>query len=143
LRDGRRAARVIPSKSFGIAIDTAEVFGVEIRVGAADEVRRDGCRVVEVNGRRVGVVSVGEEFFAVDDRCPHMGASMTSGTLSGTLVAAAPHELVYGMDDRVIRCPWHGWEFDLETGRSLLEPKRVGLKTYEVTEEGGEVVLHT
>jgi 3-phenylpropionate/trans-cinnamate dioxygenase ferredoxin subunit len=58
-------------------------------------------------------------------------------------VAAAPHELVYGMDDRVIRCPWHGWEFDLETGRSLLEPKRVGLKTYEVTEEGGEVVLHT
>ena len=57
-------------------------------------------------------------------------------------VAADPHEYVYGKDDRVIRCPWHGWEFDLETGRSLLEPKRVGLKTYRVTQEGDEVVLH-
>jgi len=115
---------------------------VQIRVGAVDEVRRDGCRVVEVDGRPVGVISVGEEFFAVSDRCPHMGASMCTGSLGGTMVPAAPHELVYGMDDRVIRCPWHGWEFDLETGRSLLEPRRYGLRTYRVTEEDGVVVLH-
>ncbi|MDF1605422.1 Rieske (2Fe-2S) protein [Nocardioides sp. YIM 152315] len=116
---------------------------MDVRVGTVEEIRSEGCRVVDVNGRPVGVISVGDEFFAVSDRCPHMGASMCTGSLSGTLVPSGPHELVYGMDDRVIRCPWHGWEFDLASGRSLLEPKRVGLKTYRVTQHDGEVVLHT
>jgi nitrite reductase (NADH) small subunit len=116
---------------------------MEVRLGPAAELRRQGCRIVEVDGRPVGVISVGEEFFAVHDRCPHMGASMCTGTLSGTLLPAAPTELVYGKDDEVIRCPWHGWEFDLRSGRSLLEPDRVGLRTYRVTEQDGEVVLHT
>lgn len=112
-------------------------------VGPVDEVRHDGCRLVDVNGRVIGVISVGDTFYAVYDRCPHMGASMCQGTVSGTFVPAAPHELVYGKHDQVIRCPWHGWEFDLETGRSLLEPERIGLKTYPVTVEDGVVVLHT
>ena len=112
-------------------------------MGTVDDVRREGCRVVEVDGRPVGVISVGEEFYAVADRCPHMGAAMTAGSLNGTLEPSPPHELVYGRDQQVIRCPWHGWEFDLETGRSLLEPRRYGLKTYRVTEDAGQVVLHT
>lgn len=116
---------------------------MEVRVGTIEELRSEGCRVIDVNGRPVGVISVGEEFFAIGDRCPHMGASMCTGSLGGTFVASDPHELVFGMADRVIRCPWHGWEFDLESGRSLLEPERAGLKTYRVTQADGEVVLHT
>jgi 3-phenylpropionate/trans-cinnamate dioxygenase ferredoxin subunit len=116
---------------------------MEVRVGTVDELRREGCRVVEVGGRRVGVISVGEKLFAIGDRCPHMGASMCAGSLSGTLVASDPYDYVYGMEDGVIRCPWHGWEFDLATGRSLLEPKRYGLPTFRVTEVDGDVVLHT
>lgn len=115
---------------------------VEVRVGSVEELRRAGCRIVDVDGRRVGIISVGDEFFAVSDRCPHMGASMCTGALSGTFLPAAPPELVYGMDERVLRCPWHGWEFDLESGRSLLEPERFGLRTYRVTQDGGDVVLH-
>jgi len=115
---------------------------VEHRIGTVADVRAAGCRVVEVDGRRVGVVAAGGAFFAVQDRCPHMGAPMCGGTVSGTFLPAGAHELVYGRHDRVIRCPWHGWEFDLETGRSLLERDRVGLKTYRVTVDDGEVVLH-
>ena len=115
---------------------------MDVVVGGVEEVRRDGCRIIDVEGRPVGVISVGDQFFAVGDRCPHMGASMCTGSLSGTLLPARPHELVYGMDGHVIRCPWHGWEFDLVTGRSLLEPTRVGLRTYRVTQQDGDVVLH-
>jgi nitrite reductase (NADH) small subunit len=115
---------------------------MQVRVGAAEELRREGCRVVDVEGRPVGVISVGDAFYGISDRCPHMGASMCAGSLDGTLLPSAPHELVYGLDQRVIRCPWHGWEFDLESGRSLLEPRRFGLKTYEVTEADGQVILH-
>ena len=116
---------------------------MERRVGPVEELRREGCRVVDVDGRPVVVVSVGDELFAVSDRCPHMGAPLSAGSVGGTLVASAPQELVYGRDQRVLRCPWHGWEFDLETGRSLLEPRRVGLRTFSVTTEDGQVVLHT
>jgi nitrite reductase (NADH) small subunit len=115
---------------------------MEIPVGSVEDVRREGCRVVDVSGRPVGVISVGDDFYAVSDRCPHMGASMCTGSLSGTLVPSDPHVLQYGMDERVLRCPWHGWEFDLETGRSLLEPRRYGLRTFRVTEADGQVVLH-
>jgi 3-phenylpropionate/trans-cinnamate dioxygenase ferredoxin subunit len=115
---------------------------MEIRIGSVDDLRREGCRIVEVDGRPVGIIAVHDRFYAIHDRCPHMGASMCAGSLSGTLVASAPHELVYGLDEQVIRCPWHGWEFDIESGRSLLEPRRVGLKTYRVTQDDGEVVLH-
>jgi nitrite reductase (NADH) small subunit len=116
---------------------------VEHRVGAVEDFRQDGCRMVEVDGRSVGIITVAGRLFALRDRCPHRGAPMCQGTVSGTFVASAPHQYVYGMHDAVIRCPWHGWEFDLETGRSLLEPDRVGVRVYQITVDEGVVVLHT
>lgn len=116
---------------------------MEHRVGTVEEIRAARCRVVQVNGKPIGVIAVGEHFRAIYDKCPHMAASMTAGSVNGTFMPAGAHELVYGKHNDVIRCPWHGWEFDLETGRSLLEPDRVGLKTYEVTVEDDQVILHT
>lgn len=97
--------------------------------------------MITVHGRRIGVVSAGEDFFAFRDRCPHKGASLCEGRIGGTFVPSAPHEYVFGMDGQVIRCPWHGWEFDLRSGRSLLEPHR-GVKVYPVTVEDDIVFLH-
>jgi nitrite reductase (NADH) small subunit len=111
-------------------------------VATLEDLRREGCRVVEVDGRPVAVLSVGDELFAVSDRCPHMGAALSAGSVGGTLVASAPHEFVYGRHQRVLRCPWHGWEFDLDSGRSLLEPRRYGLRIFRVSSEDGQVVLH-
>ena len=116
---------------------------MEHPVGAVEDLRREGCRIVEIDGRRIGVISADDAFFAVHDRCPHQPADICQGTVSGTFLPSAPHELVYGKPQCVIRCPWHGWEFDLETGRSLLEPDRFGLKVYPVTVDGGTVFLHT
>jgi nitrite reductase (NADH) small subunit len=113
------------------------------RVGDADELQREGCRVIEAEGRRIAILSVGDRFYALRDRCPHKGASLCRGTIGGTFLASAPGEYIYGRDDQVIRCPWHGWEFDLESGRSLLEPDRVGVRVFPVTVEDGVVVVHT
>jgi 3-phenylpropionate/trans-cinnamate dioxygenase ferredoxin subunit len=115
---------------------------VRFRVGSVDELRREGCRVVTVHGRRIGVLSVDDEFFAVRNKCPHKGAPLCEGTVAGTFVPSGPHEYVYGMENRVLRCPWHGWEFDLTTGRSLFQPDDVKVKVYPVTVEGDEVILH-
>ncbi|HLK94272.1 MAG TPA: Rieske 2Fe-2S domain-containing protein [Nocardioidaceae bacterium] len=115
---------------------------MEHPVGTVEEIRGEGRRLVEVAGRPVAVLAVGERFFAVHDRCPHRGASLCEGTVGGTFIASAPQEFVYGRHDRVLRCPWHGWEFDLDTGRSLMTPTRVGIRTYPVSVRDGTVMVH-
>lgn len=57
-------------------------------------------RVFEVSGRLVAVFFDGERYSAIDDLCPHMGASLGSGP----------------MTDGVVTCPWHAWRFRLCDG---------------------------
>jgi nitrite reductase/ring-hydroxylating ferredoxin subunit len=47
---------------------------------------------------------------------------------------------VYGREGRILRCAWHGWEFDIETGQALVDP-RVRAQTYPVTVEEEQVVV--
>ena len=48
---------------------------------------------------------------------------------------------MYGLEGRVLRGPWHGWEFDLESGRSLFKPRPGRVKVYVVTVDDGYVVV--
>jgi len=112
------------------------------RVATLDDWGERDCRVVTVQGRQIGIVRVDGEFFALRNTCPHKGAPLCEGTVSGTFLPSQPNDYVYGMDNRVLRCPWHGWEFDLRTGRSLFQPDEVSVKTYRVTVEDGAVILH-
>jgi nitrite reductase (NADH) small subunit len=113
------------------------------RVGSLEELRNQRCRVVTVQGRHIGILSVDDRFFAVLNRCPHKGGPLCEGTVDGTFLHSRPNTYVYGMENRVLRCPWHGWEFDLTTGRSLFQPDDVRVKVYRVTVEDGDVILHT
>lgn len=112
------------------------------RVGSVGELSAEGCRVVTLRGRRIGILSVDGDFFAVRNECPHKGAPLCEGTVSGTFLPSRPNYYVYGMENRVLRCPWHGWEFELTSGRSLFQPDEVGVKVYRVTVEADDVFLH-
>jgi 3-phenylpropionate/trans-cinnamate dioxygenase ferredoxin subunit len=46
-----------------------------------------------------------------------------------------PGEYVWARDGEILRCPWHGWEFDITTGRSIFNPHRTRVRAYEVTVE--------
>jgi nitrite reductase/ring-hydroxylating ferredoxin subunit len=82
---------------------------------------------VELGGRRLRVVSVDGRLYAHDTRCPHLGGPLGEGAIEGC-------ELV---------CPWHGYRFDLATGRSSdgrhlrMAPPAV----VEIDACGGEVSL--
>ena len=60
------------------------------------------------------------------------------------MIPSPPHVYEYSVDtaERVLRCPWHGFEFRLENGRSITDPERMRVKTYRVELEGDEVVLY-
>lgn len=92
-------------------------------------------RVVDLAGRSIGIFNVGGELYAIRNVCPHQLAPLALGRISGTTLPGKVGEFNYGHDGRIIRCPWHGWEFDLATGRSVFNPHKVRVKAYPVTVE--------
>ena len=99
-----------------------------------------GRRIVEVDGRSIGVFNVGGRFYALGNRCPHRGGPLCEGRIGGTTLPTREHSFAYGHDGRILRCAWHGWEFDVVTGRALADVA-VRARTYAVAVEDGTVVL--
>lgn len=106
-------------------------------VGAVAELQPGSRKLVEAEGRRIAVFNVRGEYFAINDRCPHEGGSLCTGKLSGLVVAKEPGAYEWTRDGEIIRCPWHGWEFDLRTGRSQCDPRTMRVRLYDVHVEQG------
>jgi nitrite reductase (NADH) small subunit/3-phenylpropionate/trans-cinnamate dioxygenase ferredoxin subunit len=95
---------------------------------------RKACRVgdlaegegktVAVGGKLVAVFLAGGRYLAIDDTCPHMGASLSGGCV----------------EDGVVTCPWHAWRFRLTDGAWADNP-RIKIGCYPVRVEGDEVLV--
>jgi nitrite reductase/ring-hydroxylating ferredoxin subunit len=110
-------------------------------VGTVSDIPVGGRKIVEIGGRSVGVFNVNGEYFAVLNRCPHQGGSLCSGRQSGLVTAERPGEYTHSRTGEIIRCPWHGWEFDLRTGQSWFDPRAVRVRRYDVSVEPGSVLV--
>jgi 3-phenylpropionate/trans-cinnamate dioxygenase ferredoxin subunit len=106
-------------------------------VAAAAEIPPGGRKIVEVAGRSIGIFNLGGEFFALRNRCPHQGGPLCEGKTFGLLYARAPGEVEYSRPGEILTCAWHGWEFDIRTGRSWCAPERLRVRRYEVSVEPG------
>ena len=73
-------------------------------------------KIVKAGPRSIGVFNVEGEFFAIRNRCPHQGGPLCLGRLSAWAVATGPGKVTMDGPPRLVACPWHGWEYDLETG---------------------------
>lgn len=74
--------------------------------------------------RIIAVFNVDGRFYAIDGICPHAGGPLADGCLVGT----------------VVTCPWHGWQFDVTTGKHQLTP-RIEQQTFEVVENDETLYL--
>ncbi len=106
----------------------------------ADEVASGQQKIVCVAGKEVGVFCEGGDYFAVLNFCPHAGAPICRGWVEGLVTAEADGQLVYEADRKILRCPWHRWEFDLETGRAIA-PIKEKIRTYPVEVREGWVYV--
>jgi nitrite reductase (NADH) small subunit len=95
---------------------------------------------VKAFGTTVAVFNVEGQVFALSNHCPHHGGPLCHGRISGAVLPSQPYEYRYGREGRVLTCPWHGWEFDIESGRTIFDPA-VRVKIYEARIEEGEIVL--
>lgn len=114
-------------------------------VDTVDALPPGSTRIVEVRGRSIGVINDQGRFHAIRNVCPHHGAPLCRGGVSGMMRVSTPHVYDFSGDsesERVVRCPWHGYEFRLADGRSVTSPDRMVVRTYIVQVEDGAVVLY-
>lgn len=106
-------------------------------VGTLDEVPPGSRKLVELAGRSIGVFNIAGRFYALRNQCPHQGGPLCEGKLSGLVQSARPGEYQYSRPEEILRCPWHGWEFDVKTGQSWFDPAKTRVRSYEVMVESG------
>jgi nitrite reductase/ring-hydroxylating ferredoxin subunit len=94
-----------------------------------------------VKGRPIAVFNLAGEYFGMLDRCPHQGGSLCAGAVTGLLLSSEPGAYRLERKGEFVRCPWHGWEFDIRTGQSYCDPAKIRGKAFPVSvAPGAEVV---
>jgi nitrite reductase/ring-hydroxylating ferredoxin subunit len=93
--------------------------------------------VLDVGGRSLGVIPVDDGVYCVRNDCPHQGAQLCRGKLIGTMLPSQPTEYQYGLRNHVLRCPVHGWEFDIRTGEAVFGISTKRAVTYATKIEEG------
>lgn len=110
-------------------------------VAKVGEIPAGGRKVVNIKGRSIVVFNVKDSYYALLDRCPHEGAKLSSGSLVGLVESRNPGEYDYSRAGEFIRCPWHGWEYEIRTGKSYCDPKSICVRAYEAGVEGGKGLI--
>jgi nitrite reductase (NADH) small subunit len=90
----------------------------------ADDLPDGESRTVEVAGKLVAVFHYQGQYFAIDDVCPHMGASLSEGYV----------------EKGIVTCPWHAWRFRLADGAWADNP-RIKIGCYAVRVENGAIQI--
>jgi len=101
--------------------DTAK----EIRVASVDELKVNQMKLLHIDNKRIVVCRTEKGYAAFDDHCTHRGGSLAGGSMiCGT-----------------VQCPWHGSQFDVNSGNVLAGPARENILVYSVRKRGGDVIL--
>ena len=95
-------------------------------VAKTSDIPPGGNKVVTVGGREIVIFHVNGEFFALLNRCPHEGAPLSHAACVAHLQSSEPGEFKRSRVGELLRCPWHGWEFDMRTGQSYFDPRARG-----------------
>ncbi len=110
-------------------------------VAAVRDIPPGGRKLVTVKGRQIAIFNVAGAYFGVLNRCPHQGGSLCDGILTGLIESTEPGQYRLSREGEILRCPWHGWEFDIRTGQSYCEPERIAVKNYAVELQPGTRVV--
>ncbi len=97
--------------------------------------------VITVRRREIVVINDDGNLYALFNRCPHQQAPLSAGRMCGTSEPGPVGTFRFDPEHRVLRCPWHHYEFELISGRCLADPTRLRVARYEVEEEDGHYVV--
>jgi nitrite reductase (NADH) small subunit len=95
-----------------------------IVIAPVSEIVENLGKAYPVGDRMIAVFLHNGQYYAMDDFCPHMGASLADGCLY----------------EGSVSCPWHAWRFDLKDGTWLDNPK-IKTTVYAIAVEGDNLVI--
>lgn len=98
----------------------------QIEVASLDELKTDQMKLIHVNDKRIVIAKTEKGYVAFDDHCTHKGGSLAGGS----------------MICETVQCPWHGSQFDVNTGNVKAGPAKEKINTYNITEANGKVFLN-
>lgn len=96
-----------------------------IKVATIDQIRPGQMRYVDLDGLPIALANVDGTIYAFSDSCRHEGGSLSSGVLR----------------DEIVTCPWHGWAYNVRTGKSLIPPVGIRIQTYPVEIDDNDVFV--
>jgi nitrite reductase/ring-hydroxylating ferredoxin subunit len=117
----------------------------EYRIGPASTIPEGGGVLIVAGGVEVGVFRVAGELYAYENRCAHQGGPVCTGEIVGRYEQVlnpdrtVSHERFADGEPHLV-CPWHGWEYDLRSGRCAAD-RRYGLRRHPVMERDGDVYV--
>ena len=111
-------------------------------VGRVADLPPGSRRLVQAGRFGVGVFNVNGRFYALNNHCPHAGGPLCLGEVTGTTEEAGAYKVIWVRQGEIVSCPWHAWEFDIATGRTITEPTKA-VRTYPVRVEDDQVILET
>lgn len=109
-------------------------------VGAVGDIPTRHGKCVVVGRREIAIFNVDGTYYCLSNRCPHSGGPLSLGKVTGTTYCDQNGTIHWTRDGEILRCPWHGWEFDLTTGMSLTEPG-VRVARYPIRIDGDKIVV--
>ena len=95
-----------------------------VKIAALDDVPAGQGRTVEAAGKTLAIFNVDGTYYAIDNTCGHRGGPLGEGDL----------------EDRVVTCPWHAWQWDVTTGANVNNPA-VKVACFAVTVEQGAIFI--
>ena len=94
-----------------------------VKVAKKADIRPGTGKISVASGKELAIFNVDGEFFAIANGCVHKGGPLGEGEL----------------DREIVTCPWHGWQYDVKTGKCLTTPTKT--ETYKVRVEGEDVMV--
>jgi nitrite reductase/ring-hydroxylating ferredoxin subunit len=88
------------------------------------EIPPGAIREFQPEGKTMAIANVGGKFYAINNTCLHRGGPLGQGSLQ----------------DRIVTCPWHGWEYDVTTGK-LVQNQSMGVVCYATEVRGEEIFV--
>lgn len=95
-----------------------------VRAAKVAEIPDGTLREFQVDGKTVALANVGGKFYAINNTCLHRGGPLGQGVLDG----------------KVVTCPWHGWQYDVTTGK-VVQNVAVGVDSYPLEVRGEDIFI--
>lgn len=97
-------------------------------------------KIVKVGPMSIGIFELEDGYAAMLNVCPHRAGQLCEGPVCGTARKTDRTEFVYDRPGQIVRCAWHGWEFDIKSGTCLVDEK-LKARTFPVHVEHDEIYV--